>query len=53
MDVYYKSKEDQKNYKDSITVTYTLYTDAKLYNAENDSVAIVMSTSCIYYLANP
>lgn len=53
MDVYYTSKDDQKNYKDSITVTYRLFTDDNLYKADNDSVAIVMSTSCIYYLANP
>jgi hypothetical protein len=53
MDVYYTSKDDQNDYKDSITVTYKLFTDDNLYKAENDSVAIVMSTSCIYYLANP
>ncbi len=53
MDVYYTSKDDQQNYKDSITVTYKLYTDEKTYRAEDDSVAIVMSTSCIYYLAIP
>ncbi len=53
MDVYYTSKFDQKNYKDSITITYTRFTDEYLYKAENDSVAIVTSTSCIYYMATP
>ena len=48
--VLYSNKKD---YKDSITVTYKLFTDDKFYKADNDSVAIVMSTNCIYYLATP
>jgi hypothetical protein len=53
MDFYFTSKNDKKDYKDSITVTYKLFTDDKFYKADNDSVAIVMSTNCIYYLATP
>ena len=53
MDFYFTSKNDKKDYKDSSTGTYKLFTDDKLYKADNDSVAIVMSTNCIYYLANP
>ena len=53
MDLYYTQKEDNKNYKDSLTVTYSLFKDDSGYKLENDSVRIVMSTGCIFYVSTP